>query len=409
MNLRGNAIVGQSGGPTSVINASLYGVIKEVKKHKDIEKLYGAINGVEGILKENFIDLSKQPAEYYMGLKKRPGAFLGGCRYMIKSSDINDDDIKRIFNIFKKYNIRYFFYNGGNDSMDTANKIDKAAKELSYELKVIGIPKTIDNDLAHTDHCPGYGSCAKYLITSVAEAGIHTESMYTSEPITILVTVGRNAGWLPAAVSLAKRNPKDAPHLICFPEIPFEENKFLTDVEKIYKTVGGVFIVTGEGLVDKDGKFINASYDDMALDAFGHPQLGGVAETLKKMIELKLKLKTRWIKPDICQQAAMHLASSIDIKEAQMCGEAAVKFAVKGKSGYMVTINRIESEKYKSKAGLALLSSVANVDRMLPREFINEEGNFVTSKYIEYMKPLIMGEVKLDIKDGFPIYPDFKY
>jgi 6-phosphofructokinase 1 len=391
-----------------VINASLYGIIKETRKHKDIETLYGAVNGIEGILNENFVDLTMQPIENYMALKRRPGAFLGGCRYMIKSSDINDEDIKRVFDIFKKNNIRYFFYNGGNDSMDTADKIDKVAKALGYEIKVIGVPKTIDNDLAGTDHCPGYGSCAKYLITSVVEAGIHTESMYTSEPVTIMVTVGRNAGWLPAATSLAKREPEEAPHLICFPEIPFDEDKFIKDVERIYNTIGGVFIVTGEGLVNKEGNFINASYDAMALDAFGHPQLGGVADTLKQIIESRLKLKTRWIKPDICQQAAMHMASSLDIKEAEMCGAAAVKFAVKGKSGFMVTIDRIPGEKYKSKGGLTPLSSVANVDRFVPREFINEEGNFVTPEFIEYMKPLIMGEVKPDMRDGFPIYPKLR-
>ena len=408
MGLKGNAVVGQSGGPTPVINASICGVIKECKKHVYINKLYGAINGVEGILNENFIDLFAETNESVEGLKSRPGAALGGCRCMIKSSDINDKDIIRVFEIFKKYDVRYFFYNGGNDSMDTADKINKAAAKLGYELYVMGIPKTIDNDLAGTDHCPGYGSSAKYIITSVMEAGIHTESMYTSEPVTILVTVGRNAGWLPAASCLAKREPKDAPHLICLPEVPFDKNKFLKDVERIYNTVGGVFIVTGEGLRDKDGNYITAKYGEFATDSFGHPELGGLAETLKHIIEQNLKLKTRWIKPDICQQAAMHFASMTDIKEAEMCGRAAVKYVIKGNSGFMVSIERLQNEPYKSTTNMIELSSVANVDRMVPKNFINSDGNFVSDEFIEYMKPLISGENKLVMKDGFPIYPKLK-
>ena len=406
--ISGNAMVGQSGGPTSVINSSLCGVIKEAKRQKKIRRLFGAVNGIEGVLNEELVDLFAESMDSINGLKTRPGAALGACRYMIKSDDVNDKDIIRVFDIFKKYDIRYFFYNGGNDSMDTANKIDNAAKKLGYDLRVIGIPKTIDNDLVGTDHCPGYGSSAKYIITSVMEAGIHTASMYTSEPVTIMVTVGRNAGWLPAASCLAKRKPEDAPHIICFPEIPFNKDVFLKEVERVYKAVGGVFIVTGEGLKDMDGNYINAEYEAMALDAFGHPKLGGVAETLKEMIEENLKLKTRWIKPDICQQAAMHLASAVDIREAEMCGRAAVKYGIEGKSGFMVTLERVAGEEYISKTGLIELSSVANVDRLVPIEFINKEGNFVSDKFYSYFKPLIQGEVRIKIKDGFPYYPELQ-
>lgn len=408
MGLKGNAMVGQSGGPTSVINASICGVIKECKKQGSIKKLYGAIYGIEGILNENFVDLFAEDDESIEGLKRRPGAVLGGCRYILKSCDVSDKDIIRVFEVFKKYDIRYFFYNGGNDSMDTADKINSAAKKLGYEIYVMGIPKTIDNDLAGTDHCPGYGSSAKYIITSVMEAGIHAESMYTSEPVTIFVTVGRNAGWLPAASCLAKRTPKDAPHLICFPEVPFDKDRFLKDVEKTYNEVGGVFIVTGEGLRDKDGNYISAKYGEMAADAFGHPELGGVADTLKHIIEQNLKLKTRWIKPDICQQAAMHFASVVDINEAEMCGRAAVKYAVEGNSGFMVNLERVQNEPYKSVTNMVELSLVANVDRMVPKEFINDAGNFASEEFIKYVKPLILGENKLEIKDGFPVYPKLK-
>lgn len=408
MKLTGNAIVGQSGGPTSVINSSLSGVIREARRQNGIKNLFGAVYGIEGVLKEDFIDLFAETEEAVKGLKQRPGAILGGCRYMIKSEDVNDKDIKRIFEVFKKYDIRYFFYNGGNDSMDTADKIHKAAEKLGYDLRVMGIPKTVDNDLLGTDHCPGYGSCARYIITSVMEAGIHTRSMYTSEPVSILVTVGRNAGWLPAASSFAKRKSEDAPHIICFPEVPFEKEKFLRDVERVYKALGGVFIVTGEGLRDKDGNYISAEYGETSVDAFGHPMLGNVADTLKNIIEKNLKLKTRWIKPDICQQAAMHLACRVDIEEAEMCGRAAVKYAVEGNSGFMVTIERVPGGVYKSKTGMVALSSVANVDRLVPPEFINKEGNFVSHGFYDYLRPLIEGTVKIKMRDGLPVYPELR-
>lgn len=406
--LKGNAIIGQSGGPTSVINSSLYGVIREAKKQNAIQNLYGAIYGVEGVLGEELVDLFAEDRDAVEGLKKTPGAALGGCRYMIKSDDPEDKDIKRIFEVFGKYDIRYFFYNGGNDSMDTAHKIHHAAKKIGYELRVMGIPKTIDNDLEGTDHCPGYGSCAKYMITCVMEAGIHTESMYTSEPVTLLVTVGRNAGWLPAASTLARRREGDAPHIICFPEVPFEKEKFVADVERAYRKYGGVFIVTGEGLRDKDGNYINAVMGDLNTDAFGHPVLGGVAETLKQIIEENLKLKTRWIKPDICQQAAMHLAAKTDVLEAEMVGRAAVRFAVEGKSGFMVTLVREPGTGYRCRPGICELGRVANVDRYVPKEFISEDGIWTTPAFVDYCTPLIQGNVSIPMAGGLPDYPKLK-
>ena len=406
--MKGNALVGQSGGPTSVINASLAGVIEEARRLR-VEKLYGAVRGIEGVLREELVDLSAERGSAVEGLKYRPGAVLGGCRYMIGSDDIGEKDIIRIFDVFKKHGIRYFFYNGGNDSMDTADKIHRASKKIGWDVNVIGIPKTIDNDLFGTDHCPGYGSCSKYLVTSVVEAGIHTESMYSAEPVTILVTVGRNAGWLPAACGLARRNPGEAPHIILFPEIPFDEKLFVAKVREVYDKTGGVFIVSGEGLRDREGNFISAKYDGMAADAFGHPLLGDVPVVLKSIIEERLNLKTRWIKPDICQQAAAHMSSAVDAEEAVMCGRAAVRMAVEeGLSGYMTTIERLPGPEYAVKPGKVELSKVANVDRFVPRDFIDEEGFFTSVRGLDYVRPLILGERSPQMKDGFPVYSSLK-
>jgi len=243
MTLKGNALVAQSGGPTAVINSSLYGMIDEARKYTYIDNVYGAVHGIEGVLKKHIINLNQEEDQVIEGLKRTPGAALGGCRYKIQNKDLEN-----IFRIFDSYNIKYFFYNGGNDSMDTADRINRFACKNGYDLRVMGVPKTIDNDLSETHHCPGFGSCAKYVATSVREAGIHTASMYTSEPITILQTVGRNSGWLPGASALAKSKEDDAPHLIYFPEIPFDMERFLVEVEETYKRVGGAFIVVGEGL-----------------------------------------------------------------------------------------------------------------------------------------------------------------
>lgn len=398
-----NAIVGQSGGPTAVINSSLYGVIIEAKRYEEIGTVFGMIHGIEGVLKDELIDLFEETGEILNWLTYTPGAALGGCRYMLKSTDPDDEDIKRIFDVFERYDIGYFFYIGGNDSMDTANKIYETARKIGYELSVIGIPKTIDNDLPETHHCPGFGSAAKYVATSVKEAGLHTESMYTSEPISILTTVGRNTGWLPASSILAKGSKRDAPHLVYLPEMPFSKEQFLKDVEKIHKEVGGVFIVTGEGLIDEKGKYVGVSESKVALDAFGHPELGSVGEYLKIMIEKELKLHTRTIKLDICQQSAMHFASIRDRDDAILVGKTAVKIAIDGNSGVMITL-----EEEKGKTGATSLSNVANIERKMPRDLLNKESNLPSEKYIDYVKPLIEGEVKIPIANGLPEYRRLK-
>lgn len=400
MTIKGNILIGQSGGPTAVINSSLYGIIDEAKKIGYIDKIYGAIYGIEGVLNNNLIDLNKEDDNVIEGLKWTPGAALGGCRYKLSSKIVEQhNEIKKIFDVFEKYNIRYFFYIGGNDSMDTADKINNIAKKMGYELNVIGVPKTVDNDLVLTHHCPGYGSTAKYVATSVMEAGLHTASMYTSEPVTILETVGRNTGWLPAASALASNNKIDAPHLIYFPEISFNIDRFLEDVENTYKEVGGVFIVVGEGLKDEKGDYINVQEDEVAIDAFGHPMLGGNSEYLKNIIEKNLKLKSRYIKLDICQQSAMHFASQRDVDDAILVGRAAVQAAINGKSGYMVTLKESKTE-----TGLAELKDIANQEREVPRQWINEEGNYVTEEFLDYVRPLIQGEVKVPLVNGLPEY-----
>jgi len=403
--MRGNCIVAQSGGPTAVINQSLCGVIHEAQKHEEIEGIYGARNGILGLLKEELIDLRKEKTSAIDNLKITPGAALGSCRYRLKSWSESKKDFEKIVKICKKYNLRYLFYIGGNDSMDTANKIDEAAKRMNYQLKVIGIPKTIDNDLVLTDHCPGFASAAKYLAVSVMEAGRHLESLYHSEGVVILETLGRNTGWLAGSCALAKRSKEDAPHLIYFPEIPFSLDKFIKDVKEVYHKIGGVFIVVSEGLRDKRGNYVCARKDGVSIDAFGHPELEGISGYLKEVLESRFKLKTRTIKPDICQQSAVHFASRVDMEEAYLVGKEAVKLALEGESGYMVTIKKGKGKVYKQRISAARLSLVANMEKRVPLRWITKKGNFVTKEFIEYVRPLIQGEVNVSTQNGLPCYP----
>ena len=400
-----NAVVGQSGGPTSVINASLFGVIEECRKNdQQIGTLYGALNGVEGIIQENLIDLFSETQDTLAELREMPGAALGGCRYQLHCDDPSDGDMKLLFKVFAKYNIKYFFYIGGNDSMDTANKIDSAARKMQVDLKVIGVPKTIDNDLMATDHCPGYGSCARYLITTVVEAGIHARNMKDSEPVTILVTVGRNAGWLPAACGYARRLDDDAPHILCFPEVSFERKTFLNHVKWAYEKYGYVFIVTGEGLLDPDGNYVTSNSDEIQVDAFGHPALGGIGETLKSFIEQDLQLRTEVIKPGVSQQGSALLASGVDLHEAEMCGRTAVQMAISGQSGFMVVMVRDSNSPYFIRYDKASLIKIANFDRMVPNIFIAPDGISVTNEFIEYITPLIQGAPTIENSGGIKFY-----
>ncbi|MFQ6066902.1 MAG: 6-phosphofructokinase [bacterium] len=400
-----NCIVAQSGGPTAVINESLCGVIQEAQRHEEIGEIYGARNGISGLLKGELIDLRKEKSSTIDSLRTAPGAALGSCRYRLKSWSESSKDFQKVIDICRRYHLRYFFYIGGNDSMDTANKVDEAAKKMNYQLEVIGIPKTVDNDLVLTDHCPGFGSGAKYLAISVMEAGRHLESLCNSEVVTILETLGRNTGWLAGACALAKQSQEDAPHLIYFPEIPFSLDKFIKDVREAYHKIGWVFIVVSEGLRDEKGNYLCARKDRVSTDAFGHPELEGISNYLKEVIESRLQLKTRTVKPDVCQQSAMHFASKVDKEEAYLVGREAVRTALEGKSGYMITIRREKGRAYKRRTSAVRLSLVANMEKRVPRRWINNKGNFVTREFIEYVSPLIQGEVDIAIQKGLPYYP----
>lgn len=394
--LKGNAIVAQSGGPTAVINSSLCGVVEQWQKSNAPGLIYAGVSGIKGILAGHIIDLGRQDPAAISGLRYTPGAGIHSCRYKVQP----EDQVKMI-EIFKALNIRYFFYNGGNDSMDTAHKTLIAAREAGYEMRIIGVPKTVDNDLPFTDHCPGFGSAAKYIAATVRETGIDLESVSTKNKVTILEAMGRNAGWLTAAGALAKRSPKEAPHLIYLPELPFSQESFLRDVEKVYKDLGYVYVVVSEGLVNEKGEYC---FTSGGTDAFGHAQLSGVGEALKQVVESQLGIKSRCNTLGTAQRSAMHFASLCDRDEAYLTGAKAVEYALAGQSGIMVTIERISDEPYQSRPGQIPLEAVANKEKKIPREWINEAGNYINQQFITYARPLIEGEIDIPMRYGLPDY-----
>jgi 6-phosphofructokinase len=398
--LTGNALVGQSGGPTAVINASVAGVVAEALNHACIEEVYGTLNGVLGLLHEDFVDLAAESQQTIRGLRHTPGAALGTCRYKLKKQE----DYERVLEVFKAHNIRYFFYAGGNDSQDTADKISKLAQQKGYELRVIGIPKTIDNDLPVTDHCPGYGSVIKFVATTVRELACDNGAMGQHDLVSILEVMGRNAGWIAAGASLAKRRdqPNDPPHLIYLPEVAFSAEKFTADVQRVLKREKYCLIVVGEGLIDADGNYVSAAE---ATDAFGHAQLGGAGEYLKSLVEQNLPgVKARVAKLGITQRAAAHAGSKADADEAYLAGQAAVRAAVAGETDRMVTLVRGEGEAYTCETGLAPLSDIANGVKKLPREWINEDGVSMNFQFARYATPLITGETAVPHDTGLPVF-----
>ena len=408
MAVKTNAIVAQSGGPTTVINSSACGAVQQSIKTGKINRVFGAINGIQGVLKEELFDITAEPGENIKALKQTPAAAIGSCRYKLKSLEDNKADYLRILDVFKAHNIRYFFYLGGNDSMDTADKVSTLAAETGYELTCMGIPKTVDNDLAFTDHCPGYPSVAKYVATCAMEAGKDTEALYTTDTCTILEVMGRNAGWIAAATGMARRTAQDAPHLIYMPEVEFSFEKLVADVKVVLEKFGRVFIVAGEGLKDKDGNYITADTGDFGKDSFGHAQLGGVAEMLKAVIEKEVGIKTRFNKLGTNQRSAMHFASLTDINEAYMCGQAAVDAAMQGTNAKMVTLVRESDKPYRCTTGLADLNDVANGEKKVPAAYINRDGNGITEAMKDYVRPLVQGEATIKIADdGLPVYMRF--
>lgn len=405
--LIGNAIFGQSGGPTSVINASAAGVFTEALKQTGvIEKVYGAANGIVGILNEKFYDIGQEdPAELEL-LKTTPSSALGSCRYKLAKPEVDDTDYKRILEVFKKYNIRYFFYNGGNDSMDTCNKISKFIAKSGYECRVIGVPKTIDNDLFGTDHCPGFASAAKYIATTTMEVYLDAR-VYDSGMVTVIEIMGRNAGWLTAASALAAHKGL-GPDLIYLPEVDFDLDKMMADIKKVYDQEKKVIVAVSEGVKTKEGKYIPELVGEVSVDAFGHKQMGGTAAVLANYIKEKLGCKVRGIELSLMQRCAAHLASKQDVEESFLSGQTAVRIAVDGMTDFMVGFQRPESGPYKCEIKLIPLNDVANTEKVVPKEWINAEGNFVNEKFIDYALPLIQGESKIAIEDGLPRFAKLK-
>ncbi|WP_058485303.1 6-phosphofructokinase [Defluviitalea phaphyphila] len=405
--LKGNCIVAQSGGPTSVINSSAYGVISEALSNKNIENIYGAKHGILGVIREELFDLRKEDKKELEYLKTTPSSGLGSCRYKLPNLDEDNSDYIRIFEVFKAHNIRYFFYIGGNDSMDTVAKLNNYAKKINYDIKILGIPKTIDNDLEGTDHCPGFGSAAKYIITSTLECTLDS-LVYDANTITIIEVMGRNAGWLAAASALANNTKFDTPDLIYLPEVPFSFEKFKKDVLNVYHKKGKVMIVVSEGIKDENGNYIE-HMDSPEYDSFGHSQLGGVGHILGDFLKNNISTKrVKVVQLNILQRSAMHFASKTDIEEAYYVGKKAVQYALEGNSGFLVGIKRISNNPYKYDTKLVEIKKVANLEKKVPLSWINKEGNYVTQECIDYIYPLIQGEVALPIEHGLPRYANLK-
>lgn len=399
--MRKNAFYAQSGGVTSVINATAAALILESKKHKSkIKKVYAGKNGILGALKEELIDTSKESFSAINSLKSRPGGIFGSCRFKLKSFEKNKKEYLRLVEVFKAHDIGYFFYNGGNDSADTAFKVSQISKKLGYPINCIAIPKTVDNDLAVTDSCPGFGSAAKYIATSVFEASLDVASMSeTSTKVFILEVMGRHAGWMAASSALARSKKNNAPHIILFPEISFNQTNFLKKVKEVVKNKGYCVIVASEGVKNSKGKFLSESN---TRDAFGHSQLGGVAPYLAGLVSQKLNLKNHWAVSDYLQRSARHISSTTDLNHAEAVGIHAVKYAINGMNSVMPVIVRNKNKKYSWKIEPAQLSKIANVEKKLPYSFISKNGFDVTSSAIKYLKPLIQGEAFPKFKNGIP-------
>ncbi len=402
--LTGSLLVAQSGGPTAVINSSVAGVVQEARRHRCISRILGGSNGILGTLNEQLVDLGQEPPETIEALKYTPAAALGTCRYKIdfkKKPERAAREMDRLFKVFQAHDIRYFLSAGGNDSQDTADKIHDEAKRRGYDMRVMGVPKTIDNDLPHTDHCPGYGSVAKYNACTVMEVALDVSSMATDDGSCCVIEVmGRGAGWIAAGTALAKRGPDCAPHIILIPEIPFNEEAFLGKVAATVQSLHYCIVVVGEGLKNPDGTEYSA--DASRLDAFGHPVLSGAADSLAELVYGRLNTKTRSVKLGYAQRCAAHYASATDAAEAAACGEAAVRAAVEGKSGFMVKLVRQPGDKYSWTTGLQPLSDIANVEHLLPRDWISADGFLPNEKFIQYARPLIEGEVKIPTEGGLP-------
>ena len=404
--LKGACVIGQSGGPTSVINASAYGVIRTALDNPDITAVYGAAHGIKGVLNDMLYDMGDEDAQELELLLNTPSSELGSCRYKIADPDVDDKDYQRILEIFKKYNIRYFFYNGGNDSMDTCAKVSRFMAKSGYECRVMGVPKTIDNDLFGTDHCPGFASAAKYIASSCAEV-YKDAHVYDTGMVTLIEIMGRHAGWLTGAAALAGVCGC-APDLIYLPEVDFDMDRFLNDVTKTYQEKGNCIVAVSEGIHYADGSFVSEAKTS-ATDGFGHAQLGGLAALLANVVKEKTGAKVRGIELSLLQRCGAHLASQTDIEESFLAGKTAVEAAVAGETDKMVGFEcSRENGVYNCNAKLFNLSDVANCEKKVPLEWITAEGNGVTQDFIDYALPLIQGENHRVLENGLPRFARLK-
>jgi 6-phosphofructokinase len=409
-NLTGSVLFGQSGGPTSVINASAAGVFDEAFAQRNVTAVYGAAHGIKGILDDKLYDIGKEDKKELALLKNTPSSALGSVRYKLKSAEEDEKDYKRILEIFRKYNVRFFFYNGGNDSMDTCNKISKYLAASGYQCNIIGVPKTIDNDLFGTDHCPGYGSAAKYVATTMMELYLDA-TVYDKGQVTVVEIMGRNAGWLTAAAALASYKGL-GPDLIYLPESPFDPEKFITDVKAVTdKNAGKCIVAVSEGVRTKEGVFIAealAAASKSAKDAFGHAQLGGVSQVLASLIGERLGVKVRGIEFSLMQRCGAHLASAVDVEEAYLAGQAAVRAAVGGETDKMVIFEREPGDVYKCDFKLIPLSLAANAEKKVPLSWITDGGTGLSKEFIGYALPLVQGDCKAPLEDGLPRFARLK-
>jgi 6-phosphofructokinase 1 len=401
--MKKNVFYAQSGGVTAVINASACGVIETARKHKDkLGRVYAGVNGILGALTEEMIDTTAESAKTIAGLRYTPGGAFGSARYKLKGLDQNRAEYERLIEVFKAHDVGYFFYNGGGDSMDTAYKVSQLGQQLGYPVVCIGVPKTVDNDLPITDTCPGFGSVAKYVAVSTREAALDVASMArTSTRVFILEVMGRHAGWIAAAAGLAGEKAGDAPHVILFPEIPFDEAAFLTRVKDCVEKYEYCVVVVSEGAQYADGRFLAEAGGK---DAFGHAQLGGVAAWIAQLVKAKLGFKFHYAIADYLQRAARHVASKVDVEQAYAMGKAAVELALKGKNAVMPTIVRKSDKPYRWTVGSVPLADVANKEKMMPRDFISEDGFAITPACRKYLAPLIRGEDYPPYRDGLPSY-----
>lgn len=402
--MKDNCIVAQSGGPTVAINASLAGVIDGVKKSKKFTRVYGAIHGIQGVLDNNFIDLSLMALSKFPlvnTLELSPAMYLGSCRYKLPDFEVDSKPYEIIFDRFEEYKVAAFFYIGGNDSMDTVDKLSKYAKKIGSDVKIIGIPKTIDNDLCHTDHTPGFGSAAKYVASTMLEIA-HDTYIYQIPSVVIVEIMGRDAGWLTAASCLARNDYSPAPHLIYLPEVDFDEDQFIDDIKNVLKTSRCVIVAVSEGIHDKDGNYISAT--SAVADKFGHAQLSGTGKALESLVKDRMNIKVRSIELNVLQRCAAHISSRTDINESFALGQAAVKYAADGMTAVMSTIKRISNDPYQWIIEPENVALIANQAKAIPLEWITPEKNDVTSEMEAYLRPLIIGEVSLQYKDGLPMY-----